>query len=148
MEIELQDILGSEKCLSKLPDGKNDCIWSSQHWIRRPQASHHLYSCGILGFRIFLAMKDACRTSTTVTMTLSDLPSTATVHKHCGYERCLYNLHDGDSDFIWFSQHWNRSSQASHNHYICQNWILVLSCFRNTTAQPPQNHYKSENDTI
>ena len=46
VEIELYDILGSEKRLSKLPDGKNDCIWSCYHWIRSPQASHHLYICG------------------------------------------------------------------------------------------------------
>ena len=57
-------------------------ILSSQHRNRSPQALHSIYNCGNSALEC-LAKKDGCRTSTTVTMTLSDLPSTKTgVHKH------------------------------------------------------------------
>ena len=71
-----------------------------------------------LDFRIFLVMKDACRTSTTVTTTLCDLPSTDTgVHKHRiasrllklsflrspGSKTCLHNLHGH-----WTPRQWKR----------------------------------------
>ena len=70
------------------------------------------------------------------------------LHNCRGYQRCLYNLHEGDNDFLWFSQHWNGSLQASHNLYTCRNSILAHSWFRNTTAQPPQDRHESENDYI
>ena len=49
---------------------------------------------------------------------------------------------------VTFSDLTRRSSQASHNHYTWRNWILVHFWFRNTTAQPLQDHHKSENDFI
>ena len=113
-----------------------------------------------LDFRIFLVMKDACRTSTTVTTTLCDLPSTDTgVHKHHIASRLLKlsfcallvpklafitsmatGLHDSENNLTWSSQHWKRSPQASHNLYSCQNWMLSHSLFRNTPVQRLQDH--------
>ena len=82
-KIGLSDIPGTERRLYNLHDNQNGFIWSSKHWNRCLRAAKNLYRCGNWTFKTFLVMKDACTTSTMVTMFLSDLPSTETgVHKH------------------------------------------------------------------
>ena len=160
VEIDLRYILGSEKRQSKLPDGKYDCILSSQHWIRSPQASHHLSSCRSW-FRNMPAQPAQDHHGSENYFTWSSQHWNKT-------PRALYNLYSCGNWALGHSWHSNTPAQPPQQwkrYYLIFSalkqeftsiaqpphlWKLNLgySWYQNMTPQPPQDNHKSKNDFI